>query len=102
MADNQRQNQKADISGLFKELDHKEGPQTSGFQKSYQSSKIIQWTMWLSGGRIKTEKQATYVLLGFVVLVIIISLFLLFSGGGSSDTDLRQQRLYSPGSPAIQ
>ena len=43
--------------------------------------KIIQWTIKYSGGLIKDTKQASYVLSGIVVLVIIISLFLIFSGG---------------------
>ena len=34
-----------------------------------------------SGGYIKDEKQANYVLLGFIVLAIVISLFLIFNGG---------------------
>jgi hypothetical protein len=42
--------------------------------------KIIQWTMKLPGGLIKNEKQAQYVILGFVALAIIISLFLIFGG----------------------
>ncbi|MCX6731430.1 MAG: hypothetical protein NTX55_00335 [Candidatus Parcubacteria bacterium] len=36
-----------------------------------------------SGGLIKDETQASYVILGFVVVAIIISLFLVFGGGGT-------------------
>jgi len=39
---------------------------------------VIKWTIKYSGGIIKNEKQASYVILGFVVLAIIISLFLIF------------------------
>ena len=58
------------------------------FQHSAQSfqtptPKIIQWVIKYSGGLIKDENQANYVLLGFVVLVIFISFFL-FLGGGSN------------------
>ena len=42
--------------------------------------KIIQWIIKYSGGLIKNESQAQYVILGFVTLVIIISLFLFFGG----------------------
>jgi len=42
--------------------------------------KIIQWTIKYSGGLIKNEKQAQYVLLGFIAVIIIVSLFLVFSG----------------------
>ncbi len=84
MTDNQGQNQGADVSGLFKKLGQKEKPAMPVFQESYQPSKIIQWLMKLSRGRIKTEKQATYVLLGLVAVVIIISLYLFFSGSAAS------------------
>ena len=49
-----------------------------------QTPKIIQWTMKYSGGLIKNEKQANYVLLGFVALAIIVSLFLIFGGGSET------------------
>jgi hypothetical protein len=40
--------------------------------------KIIQWVIKYSGGYIKDEKQASYVLMGFVAVVIIISFLSLF------------------------
>ncbi|MDI6603089.1 MAG: hypothetical protein QME57_03170 [Patescibacteria group bacterium] len=52
----------------------------SGPYVSPTAPKIVQWLIKYSGGLIKNEKQATYVLLGFVVLAIIVSLFLLFGG----------------------
>ncbi|MEK7081213.1 MAG: hypothetical protein AAB902_02395 [Patescibacteria group bacterium] len=45
--------------------------------------KIVQLVMKCSGGAIKQEKQAEYVLLGFVVVAIIVSLFLVFRGRGN-------------------
>ena len=48
--------------------------------------KIIQWTIKYSGGLVKDEKQASYVLVGLVALMIIISLFLVFGGGGTQET----------------
>ena len=45
--------------------------------------KMIQWTIKCSGGLIKDEKQANYVLIGFVVVAIIILLVLVFGGRGS-------------------
>ena len=48
--------------------------------------KIIRWLIKYSGGLIKNEKQASYVLLGFIVFVVIISLFLIFGRGGSPKT----------------
>ena len=59
-----------------------------GFRQSARSfqtptPKIAQWVIKYSGGYVKDEKQASYVLIGFVVLAIIISLFLIFGGSGS-------------------
>ncbi|HBB56469.1 TPA: hypothetical protein DEW47_01885 [Patescibacteria group bacterium] len=45
--------------------------------------KIIQLVMKYSGGYIKDEKQASYVLLGVVAVAIVIAIIFLFSGGGS-------------------
>ncbi len=52
---------------------------TNFFQKN--PPKIVQWVIQYSNGAIKDEDHANYVLLGFVVVVIGISVFL-FSGLG--------------------
>jgi acetylglutamate kinase len=39
-----------------------------------------------SGGLVKDEKQASYVIFGFVALAIIVSLVLVFGGGGRQET----------------
>lgn len=44
--------------------------------------KMVQWIMKYSGGWVKNEKEASYVLAGFVILAIIISFILVFGGGG--------------------
>mgnify|MGYP001577016913 CR=1 FL=1 len=44
-------------------------------------SKMIERVITLSGGLIQNERQASYVLLGFVVISIMVSLFLFFGGG---------------------
>ncbi|KKT29664.1 MAG: hypothetical protein UW15_C0008G0030 [Parcubacteria group bacterium GW2011_GWC1_44_10] len=46
--------------------------------------KIVGWVIKYSGGAIKDEKQANYVLIGFVAVAIVVSLFLIFGGGGSA------------------
>ena len=53
-------------------------------RQSFQTPtpKIVQWAIKYSGGYVKDEKQANYVLLGFVALAIIVSIFLV-SGGSS-------------------
>ena len=43
---------------------------------------IVRWLIKRSGGLIKTEKQATFVIFAFIILAILISLFLVFGGGG--------------------
>ena len=47
--------------------------------------KMVRLVMKLSGGAIKEQKTAEYVLLGFVVIAISISLFLLFSDKNISE-----------------
>lgn len=47
-----------------------------------QTPKIIQWVIKYSGGAIKDEKQADYVLIGFVALAVIVASTFMFSGGG--------------------
>lgn len=51
-------------------------------QKSFQSPtpKITQLIIKYSHGAIKDERRANYVLVGFVALAIVISLFLIFGG----------------------
>lgn len=44
-----------------------------------ETPKMVKWIIRYSGGLIKNEKQANYVLLGFVALVIIFLLFSFFS-----------------------
>ena len=49
--------------------------------KYYRESanpKIVQWVVRYSGGLVKGERQASYVLLGFVVLAFGVALFLVF------------------------
>ncbi len=43
--------------------------------------KIVGWVMKYSGGSIRDEKQANYVLIGFVVLAIIVFLMVILGGG---------------------
>ncbi len=52
-----------------------------GFQKYYSrpgTPKIIQWIIKYSGGLIRNERQASYVLIGLATTAIIISLVLTF------------------------
>ncbi|MFA5744897.1 MAG: hypothetical protein WC887_01655 [Candidatus Paceibacterota bacterium] len=49
-----------------------------------QTPKIVQLVINYSGGLVKNERQTNYVLLGFSVLAIIVSVFLVFGGNGSA------------------
>ena len=53
--------------------------------------KIIQLVMKYSGGYIKDEKQASYFLIGFVAVAIIISLFLIFGGGKDDSVNVQKK-----------
>lgn len=59
-----------------------------------ETPKIILWVIKYSGGYIKNEKQASYALLVFAVLAIIISLFLFF--GGSNKGPLYEEDIMGP------
>ena len=62
--------------------------------------KMVKLVMKLSGGAVKEQRQAEYVLLGFTILTIIISFFLLFGfpGGGIDkiSQDQMQQFMHPP------
>ena len=85
MAENDNRNEGIDLSGRFK--NSSTGVQ---FQNEWRrpadasypgAPKIIQWAMKYSGGYVKDEKQASYVLLGFVILAAIIFLMVILGGG---------------------
>lgn len=48
--------------------------------------KMVQLIMKYSGGAIKEQKQAEYVLFAFAIIVFTISLFLFFGGSSGSPT----------------
>lgn len=74
---------------LSKHLDHsteksQTGQRFPGSHVSPTAPKITQWLIKYSGGLIKNEKQAFYVILGFIVLTMIISFYLIFGGARTS------------------
>ena len=62
------------------EFQEEESEQSSQYLQT-KTPKIILWVIKYSGGYIKDKKQANYVLIGFVVVAVGISLFLIFGGG---------------------
>ncbi|OGI64593.1 hypothetical protein A3H53_04380 [Candidatus Nomurabacteria bacterium RIFCSPLOWO2_02_FULL_40_10] len=58
--------------------------------------KMVGWVMKLSGGAIKEQRQAEYVLFGVVVLMFAVSLFLFFSNNRSGAKPLPYEATYKP------
>ena len=69
--------QNNEVSGIKFETDSWKAVK---YYNETSTPKVIQWVMKFSGGSIKEERQAEYVLLGFVIIAIAISLFLFFGG----------------------
>ena len=68
-----------------------EGEEFRQSARSFQipTPKIVQWVIKYSGGYVRDEKQANYVLIGFVSVAIIITIFLFYN----SVTSSRSQKL---------
>ena len=85
-----------DLSGALKDSDT-DAKTDAGYriERSYylETPKIIQWIIKYSGGLVKNEKQASYAVLGIVVLATIISLFLVLGnlGGPNIPKEALQQ-----------
>lgn len=78
-----------DLLSKYEESKHSvgKGMQEYGEEQQYnpETPKIIRYVMRYSGGYIENEKQASYAILGFVALAIIVSLFLLFGGSNKNN-----------------
>ena len=89
MDQNNEDNKEIDLSDALK--DSSTGVKFEGEQRYARSyypgtPKVIQWVIKYSGGLVKDEKQASYVLIGFVAVAIVIVLFLIFGGSGEQNT----------------
>jgi len=88
MVEDKNNEEGIDLSGALKDPGTGvkfQGEQQRSSQTFYSGTpKIIQWVIKYSSGYIKNEKQASYVLIGFVVVAIIFSLFFIFSGGNNN------------------
>lgn len=85
MDQDNKNNEGIDLSGALK--DSGTGVKFEGEYRAPRSyypgtPKIIQWVIKYSGGLVKDERQASYLIFGFVAVAIIITLFLIFGGGG--------------------
>ena len=99
MLEDKNNKEEIDFSGALKDSD-----KGVNFQDERQQSvqvflpgtpKVVQWAIKYSGGLVKNEKQANYVLIGFAALAIIISLFLFF-GGGSGKSGKNEEKFLPP------
>ena len=48
--------------------------------KNSKTSKMVQWVIKYSGGIIKEQKQAEYVLFGFSLIILLVSFFFFWGG----------------------
>lgn len=77
--------------GLSKRLNEsaaksQNGQWSSGPYVSPTAPKIIRWLVKYSGGLIKNEKQASYVLLVLIIFTLIISFYLVLGKGGTQES----------------
>lgn len=87
MDQNNKNNEGIDLSGALKGSGGGAKSREQGVERTFfpGTPKVIQWTIKYSWGLIQNKKQASYVLLGFAALAIVISLFLIFGGGKESE-----------------
>lgn len=75
-----RNNEKIDLSDVGESDSTGPSPvETNPSRFQPGTPALIRWVIKFSGGVIKDEKQADYVLIGFTILITIISLFLVFN-----------------------
>lgn len=82
--------QKEDVSGVKFETDSWKAVK---FYGETNTPKIVKLVMKYSGGAIKEQKTAEYVLLGIVILMFAVSFYLFFGGGGSGSPRLSNEEL---------
>jgi len=92
MLEDKNNKEDIDLSGVFKgsessvKSQEKRQLPTQVFLPG--TPKMVQWTIKYSGGLIKNEKQASCVLIGFVIVAIVISLVLIFGGSKSATREI--------------
>ena len=82
MNDGLNLNENLEIKKALKEFEMENVEQEQevpSVSKNLETPKMIQLVIKYSGGSIKNEKQAQYVLLGLVVVIIIITIILLLN-----------------------
>lgn len=64
------------------------------YYRETTAPKIVRWVVKNSGGIIKDEKKAGYLLIGFAILAFSISLFLIFNSSESFEQPFDEENEY--------
>ena len=97
----------AEIQKALKEFETKsaESYKAVKFYNETDTPKIVKLVMKLSGGAIREQKIAEYVLFGFVLVAIFVSLFLFFGIGGTNKAKIEAQQgkkvIYQENAPQL-
>ena len=88
MDENLNLNGNTEIEKALKEFEVKSNSETGSYKavKLYDETttpKMVQLVMKYSGGSIKNQRTAEYVLLGLVILMFALSFFFFFGGGNT-------------------
>ncbi len=62
---------------------------SAGVKEDTEQPKIIGFVMKISGGLIKDQKQAEYVLIGFVFIAILFSIFLFLNANSKNRAEIK-------------
>lgn len=100
MPEDLNQNQNTDIDKALKEFEAQNSAETVNQAagddipdisnlKNPTSSKMVGWIIKYSGGVIKEERQAEYILLGVAVIFILTSLYLFFGDNIQKKTPVK-------------
>jgi len=98
---------KEEIAEALKEFETKsaESYKAVKFYNETDTPKIVKLVMKLSGGAIREQKIAEYVLFGFVLVAIFVSLFLFFGIGGTNKAKIEappgQKVIYPENAPPL-
>ena len=95
-----------DIEKALKEFEQKSASETGSYKavKLYDETttpKMVQLVMKYSGGSIKSQRTAEYVLLGLVIIMFVFSFYLFFGSNQGSNVPLPAGAnvVYPPGEP---
>ncbi len=80
MGDNTNNKEGIDLSNALDDSDaqFQVEPQQSAQAFDSETPKIFQWVIKHSAGMVNNKRQVKYVILGFIILAIIISFFVVF------------------------